>query len=268
MHSAPRHRQNLRILIVDHNPLTANVLQSMLKAHGFPIRGVENSSHATLRHLASASPDLICLDMDLPDGDSLDLLARIKRTQPRVHVVMTGTRLERSQLTRALAHGAVAYLEKPLALAPVLEILDLLAGLHEVEAPPEGDGPSVLVVDRNPEVRALLAHMLHNLDYHVVGEAASGMDGLILLERHRPLAVCMAIDTPDVGGLDALSAIMACHPDVAVIFVTSHAERETVSSAIRGGARGYILKPFTLENVRSGMHHALSREVDKRESAS
>lgn len=65
----------------------------------------------------------------------------------------------------------------------------------------------------------------------------------------------MAIDTPDVRGLDALLAIKACHPEVTVIFVTA-APNGKLSVPPSSVASGYILKPFSLDNVRNGLHQA------------
>ena len=249
-------RRNLRVMIVDDNPLMAKVLQSILKAQGFTISGVEHSGAAAIRLIATNPPAVACIDMDLraPDGGSL--LNHIQASHPDVYTVILATDTRRQKIVGALDAGAIGYVEKPLTAGRILDVLDPLAGLLATEPLPDGAGPAVLVVDRSRQMRALLTHMLRSLGYRVIGEAQSGMDGLILLEQHRPDVICMAIDTPDVRGLDALIAIKACHPEVAVVFVTAHAERETVNAAIQRGANGYILKPFCIENVRNGLLQA------------
>lgn len=249
-------RKNLRVMIIDDSPLRAKVLQSILKAQGFTVSGVEHSGAAAIRLIAANPPAVACIDMDISAPDGLSLVSRIHASHPDVYAVMFATDIRRQKIIGALEAGAVGYVEKPLTAGRILDVLDPLAGLLSPQALPDGDGPSVLVVDHNRQMRALLTHMLRSLGYRVIGEAASGMEGLILLERDRPDVICMAIDTPDVRGLDALLAIKACHPEVTVIFVTAHAERETVSAAIQRGANGYILKPFSLDNVRNGLHQA------------
>lgn len=254
--SPSANRKNLRVMIIDANPLMAKVLQSILKAQGFTISGVEHSGAAAIRLLTIHPPAVACIDMDIraPDGGSL--VSHIHASHPEVYAVMLATDTRRQRIVGALDAGAVGYVEKPLTAGRVLDVLDPLADLLAPAPVPDGAGPTVLVVDRSRQMRALLAHMLRSLGYRVIGEAESGMDGLILLEQHRPDVICMAIDTPDVRGLDALIAIKACHPEVAVVFVTAHAERETVNAAIQRGANGYILKPFSLENVRNGLQQA------------
>lgn len=258
LESAVTQRSKLRVMIADNNRQTALVLQSLLRSQGFTVSGVEHSGSAALRHIARLPPAVACVDLGLTDPDGLTVLRDIHAAHPEVHVVMLAADTRRDQIVHALEAGAIAYVSKPLTPASLLNILDPLSGLLAADPPAPTDGPSVLVVDRQRQMRALLAHMLRSLGYRVIGEAESGMDGLILLEQHRPAIICMAIDTPEVRGLDALSAIKACHPEVAVIFVTAHAERETVRSAIELGANGYILKPFTLEQVRRGLQQALS----------
>jgi two-component system chemotaxis response regulator CheY len=249
-------RRNLRVMVIDNNPLIARVLQSILKAQGFTVSGVEHSGAAAIRLIAANPPAVACVDMDISSPDSLSLVSHIHANHPEVYAVMLATDTRRQKIVGALEAGAIGYVEKPLTAGHILDVLDPLAGLLAPEALPDGDGATVLVVDRNRQMRALLTHMLRSLGYRVIGEAASGMEGLILLEQHRPDVICMAIDTPDVRGLDALIAIKACHPEVAVVFVTAHAERETVNAAIQRGANGYILKPFSLDNVRNGLQQA------------
>jgi two-component system, chemotaxis family, chemotaxis protein CheY len=254
--SAAANRRNLRVMIFDDNPLTAKVLQSILNGQGFTVSGVEHSGAAAMRVLAVNPPAVACIDADLSAPDGSSLLSHIHASHPDIYAVMLATDTRREKIVGALDGGAVGYVEKPLTAGRILDVLDPLAGLLAAEALPDGGGPTVLVVDRSRQMRALLTHMLRSLDYRIIGEAESGMEGLILLEQHRPDVICMAIDTPDVRGLDALIAIKACHPEVAVVFVTAHAERETVNAAIQRGANGYILKPFCIENVRSGLLQA------------
>lgn len=245
-------------MIIDDNPLIAKVLQSILKAQGFTVTGIEHSGAAALRLMTTCPPAVACIDMDLDAPDGGSLVSHIHASHPEVYTVMLAADIHRRKILGALEAGAVGYVEKPITAGRILDVLDPLAGLLAPEALRDGTGPTVLVVDRNRQMRALLIHMLRSLSYRVIGEAESGMEGLILLERHRPDLICMAIDTPDVRGLDALMAIKACHPEVAVVFVTAHAERETVNAAIQRGANGYILKPFSLENVRNGLQQAMA----------
>jgi DNA-binding NarL/FixJ family response regulator len=95
-------------------------------------------------------------------------------------------------------------------------------------------------------LRALLASAG---DIEVVGEAATGSEAVERVEQLQPDVVLMDIQMPGLNGIEATRRITAASPHVGVIIVTMFEDDDSVFAAMRGGARGYILKGAGQEEV-------------------
>ncbi|MEV6302036.1 response regulator transcription factor [Actinoplanes sp. NPDC051861] len=101
----------------------------------------------------------------------------------------------------------------------------------------------VVVADDHPMFRyGLIAALDGVATVEVVGEAAAGAELLELVDRVRPDVVLTDLNMPGVDGSAATRAILARHPEVAVVVLTMHDEDEALFGALRAGARGYLLK--------------------------
>jgi DNA-binding NarL/FixJ family response regulator len=115
----------------------------------------------------------------------------------------------------------------------------------------------VLVADDHQIVRDGLNALLGALDgIEVVGLAADGVDAVHLVEETGPDVVVMDIQMPRLDGLEATRRITARHPGVRVVMLTMNEDDETVLSAIRGGASGYLLKGSGAEEVQHAIRAA------------
>ena len=102
---------------------------------------------------------------------------------------------------------------------------------------------SVLLVDDHSLVRRGFRRILEDAeDITVVGEASDGVEAVKLAEELLPQIVVMDCALPGMNGLAATRAILAAHPEVAVLMLSMHSEETWVSQALEAGARGYILK--------------------------
>ena len=99
--------------------------------------------------------------------------------------------------------------------------------------------------------------------YDVVAEATNGEMAVEMALRLKPDIVCLDVDMPKMGGLEALAKIRAALPQTIVLMVTAHTERETVQTAIAGGAAGYIVKPFNSGRVLATIAAALAKNAAK-----
>lgn len=108
---------------------------------------------------------------------------------------------------------------------------------------------SILIVDDNDMMRAILRSMLRGDDYEVVGEARNGTQAIELAERLQPDIICLDVMMPEKNGLEALHEIKAARPQTAIIMITANADPETVQDAIMNGAQGFIIKPFNAAKI-------------------
>lgn len=115
----------------------------------------------------------------------------------------------------------------------------------------------VVVVDDHAIVRDGLAALLSALDgLEVVGTAADGRDALHVVADTTPDVVVMDIQMPHLDGIEATRFITGNHPGVRVVMLTMNEDDETVFSAIRAGACGYLLKGSGAEEVRRAIRSA------------
>jgi DNA-binding NarL/FixJ family response regulator len=101
----------------------------------------------------------------------------------------------------------------------------------------------VLVVDDQAIVRDGLVTVLSLVpDLQVVGQAADGAEAIAAADLHSPDVVLMDLRMPGVDGPTATARIVAEHPGVAVLVLTTYADDDSIVTALRAGARGYLTK--------------------------
>lgn len=134
----------------------------------------------------------------------------------------------------------------------------------------------ILIVEDEALTVLALKRDLVELGYEVAGDASTAAGALRAAEDHRADLVLMDIQLD--GGISGVAAAAAIrgHLDVPVVFLTAHASAETLARAVDSGAFGYVLKPYTLPELKAAidiaMHKhktesAMRRELNSRMSA-
>ena len=101
----------------------------------------------------------------------------------------------------------------------------------------------ILVADDHAVVReGLRAVVGSEPDMEVVGEAATGKEVVERAAELMPDVILMDIQMPDLNGIDATRRILEAKPEVGVVVLTMFEDDDSVFSAMRAGARGYVLK--------------------------
>jgi DNA-binding NarL/FixJ family response regulator len=111
----------------------------------------------------------------------------------------------------------------------------------------------VVVADDHPVFRAGLRTLLEDLGHDVVGEAADGQAAIDVSLELRPDVVLMDLQMPVVTGLEATRRLAEAAPDVRVLVLTMVEDDDTLFTAIRSGAAGYVLK--------GADHHEIDRAL-------
>jgi DNA-binding NarL/FixJ family response regulator len=101
----------------------------------------------------------------------------------------------------------------------------------------------LMVVDDHPVVRRGIALLLSTEpDLELVAEAENGRQAIQQFRTHRPDVTLMDLQMPEMGGVDALSAIRAEFPDARFVVLTTYAGDVQALRAMQAGARAYTLK--------------------------
>lgn len=141
--------------------------------------------------------------------------------------------------------------------------------------PPPGAIIHVLVVDDHPPMRmGLVALIRSQPGMEVIAEASDGEEAIEVYDDVRPDVVLMDLRMPGIGGVEAILAIRKKHPDARVIVLSTYDLDEDIHRAIQSGAKSYLLKDMSTEEIVSTIRevHAgealLPREVAERLSRS
>jgi DNA-binding NarL/FixJ family response regulator len=86
-------------------------------------------------------------------------------------------------------------------------------------------------------------------DFQVIGVAHNGNEAISKIELLHPDIVLMDIDMPEMDGLNATQIISQHYPEVKVIFLSGHDEDDYLGKSLRSGAKGYLLKNTTAEEL-------------------
>jgi len=101
----------------------------------------------------------------------------------------------------------------------------------------------ILVADDHPLFRHGLVSLFNSIsEFEVVGEASSGQEVILMAASLQPDVILMDIQMPGVNGIEATRQILHTSPHIRILVVTMFEDDNSVFSAMRAGARGYILK--------------------------
>lgn len=121
------------------------------------------------------------------------------------------------------------------------------------------DAIQVLLVDDHNVVRSGLATFLRAYeDLKLVGEAKNGLEALNLCHEKKPDVILMDLMMPEMDGIAATRAILADHPDVKIIAMTSFDESQMVHDVLAAGAISYLLKNITADELVKAIRDAAS----------
>jgi two-component system response regulator MprA len=119
-------------------------------------------------------------------------------------------------------------------------------------------GPQVLVVDDDPQLREALTRALELDDYQVT-TASNGMKALEAVSAQRPDLMVLDVMMPYVGGLDVCRTLRSKKDNLPIIVLTARDEVGDRVAGLDAGADDYLTKPFALEELRARMRALLRR---------
>jgi two-component system nitrogen regulation response regulator NtrX len=116
--------------------------------------------------------------------------------------------------------------------------------------------PRILVIDDEAAIRDSLRMILEYEDYLFMG-AASGQEGIALVQRERPDLVLLDIKMPGMDGIEVLRKLHALDETLPVVMISGHGTTATAVEAIRSGATDFLDKPLSSERVIVTLQNAL-----------
>jgi pilus assembly protein CpaE len=122
----------------------------------------------------------------------------------------------------------------------------------------------VLIVDDIPETRDHLTKLLgFESDIEVVGSAASGSESLTMAAKMLPDVVLMDINMPDMDGIAATEKLSSQVPTASVVMMSVQGEADYLRRSMLAGAREFLVKPFSSDELTASIRQVYTRERDK-----
>ena len=128
----------IRVLVVDDEPPLLRTLALNLRTRDYDVTTASTAAES-IAHVIRLPPDLMILDLGLPDRDGLDVIREVHEREPTLPIVVLSARASSREKVTALDFGAVDYVTKP------FDMKELVARLRAVTRRASGDTPGQVV---------------------------------------------------------------------------------------------------------------------------
>ena len=154
-----------KILVIDGNSIVTEALEDILKRKGYEEVVIANSGEEALQLIKKENPDLVLLDIIMPQMDGIETLKKIRKIAPNLEVIMLTGSTELEYEARKI--GVSDFLHKELGLEVFIKTVNRVLGEREKEEKPkEKKELRILVVDDDTEVQDLLSDFLTKKGYN------------------------------------------------------------------------------------------------------
>ncbi len=124
------------------------------------------------------------------------------------------------------------------------------------------DSLRILIADDHPLFRKGMRTLLTaTADTEVIGEATTGREVIELAAALQPDVILMDLQMPEVNGIEATRQILQTSPHIRILVITLFEDDASVFSALRAGARGYVLKDTKEEEMLRAIRSVGSGEA-------
>lgn len=113
-----------KVLVVDDNDLMRTLLRGMLRGEEYRVVGEARNGLQAVDAVQRLAPDIVCLDVMMPEMDGLEALQAIKQARPETVVVMITGNPSKENVEESIQGGASGFIVKPFNLAKVLDTLE------------------------------------------------------------------------------------------------------------------------------------------------
>ena len=112
------------VLIVDDNDMMRSILRSILRGNAYEVVGEARNGAVAIEMAERLKPQVICLDVMMPEKDGLEALPEIKTAHPAGEIVMITSNADPGTVQSSIENGASGFIVKPFNAAKVLDTLE------------------------------------------------------------------------------------------------------------------------------------------------
>lgn len=115
------------IMIVDDNDMMRSILRGMLRGEAYEVVGEARNGVLAVEMADRLKPDIVCLDVMMPEKNGIEALVEIKAARPETVVVMITSNADADTVQQSIGNGASGFIIKPFNAARVLDTLQKLS---------------------------------------------------------------------------------------------------------------------------------------------
>ena len=120
-------RKRISIVIVDDNDMMRGILRGILRGEEYDVVGEARNGHSAVDIVNRLKPDIVCMDIMMPEMDGIEALCEIKAKNPNVEVVMVTSNSDEDTVQDSIQNGASGFIIKPFNAARVLNTLNKIS---------------------------------------------------------------------------------------------------------------------------------------------
>lgn len=115
---------SVSVLIIDDNDVSRSMLRHILASERYRVVGEAGNGRLGLELAERLKPNIICLDINMPTPNGIEVLRQVKETLPQAEVLMVTGNNDRESVTEAMRLGAAGYIVKPFNPTTLLRTLE------------------------------------------------------------------------------------------------------------------------------------------------
>lgn len=117
-------KRRISVVIADDNDMMRSILRGMLRGEEYDVIGEASNGVAAVDLVARLKPDVVCMDVVMPEKNGIEALCEIKASQPTVEVIMVTSNSDPETVQESIQNGACGFIIKPFNSARVLDTLE------------------------------------------------------------------------------------------------------------------------------------------------
>jgi len=176
-------QEKIKVLIADDHGVVREGLRTLLERNGLQVVGEAASGREAVAQTLALQPQVVLLDIRMPDGDGLQALAEIKKQNPQIIVLMLTTYTNPGYLARAIAAGAAGYLSKEIDPERIPRAIRAAVQGDELIDRALLNTTLALIKAATPQPPAELSEPLTQREQEVLIHLAQGLDNAAICEQ-------------------------------------------------------------------------------------
>ncbi len=264
----------IRVIIVDDSEFICRKIQSWLEPEeDIEIVGIAHDGLAAIRMIESTQPNVALIDLRMPNMNGFEAVKIITQKFPNCNILILSSSEEQEDIQKALQAGAGGYLLKNTSSEAIVNSIrsavnnnfQLSPGLFnkvflsqlDTETTKNINKIRVVIIDDQKFICKQIELWLKlEENIEIVGTAYDGATGINLIESTQADVALIDLQMPKMDGFEATEIIAKRFGNCNILILSSSQNRQDIQRALKAGAKGYLLKSASAEDIVNSIRSA------------